>query len=569
MGVEGLYKFINKHCSEIYKNVSIFDVKDKSCIIDGMQHIYTQLIYMRSKNKEIMTTSGKNISHIHGLINSLTYYLKNGIIPIFIFDGKSPDIKKKKIEERKQILKQNLKKLRELESIKNDIQDNTDSILVGTPPEFFNLSDEMQKMQDVQDEYKKIYKKSIILKDYFVTDWIQILEFLGLPVIKAKGEADPLCAYVLKNNSNVYGIISDDSDMLVFGAPRLMRKSINQQFTIIELDELISSINKLLSKDELYSSNNTSGKKFEKSNLIDFSLLLGTDYAIFKLQKDFSDAYTMLKYYMLNGVEQMIFPEDIEKFYQIKKYYENLDFDESFKFILEKPVWNKPKLLELKKRLLELYVDEDFIDKNNELFDFYYNKYLKKSALSSYNDFNFRNRKNMLNNGKIFDNNYATKYYSNRPPIYPNRKNIFMNSEPAENINTYDTYNSYNSYNTHNMYNTHNTHNTYNTYGVYSSYNTGASRPIPILHKKIVNTKITNTDILNNIKKNVDGDNVGSESGTDKSNDEDEEEDEEHNEAVQGKDDKSSSESDDNTQIYKLKSKITFSGGLEEELFDF
>ena len=73
MGVEGLYKFISKNCSEIYRNVSIYDVKNKSCIIDGMQHIYTQLIYMRSKNKEIITSTGKNISHIHGLINSLTF----------------------------------------------------------------------------------------------------------------------------------------------------------------------------------------------------------------------------------------------------------------------------------------------------------------------------------------------------------------------------------------------------------------------------------------------------------------------------------------------------------------
>ena len=79
---------------------------------------------MRSKSKEVITPTGKNISHIHGLINSLTYYLKNGVIPIFIFDGKSPDIKKKKIEERKQILKQNLKKLRELETMKNDINDS-------------------------------------------------------------------------------------------------------------------------------------------------------------------------------------------------------------------------------------------------------------------------------------------------------------------------------------------------------------------------------------------------------------------------------------------------------------
>ena len=34
--------------------------------------------------------------------------------------------------------------------------------------------------------------------------------------------------------------------MLIFGAPILMRKSINQQFTIIELEKLLEEINILL-----------------------------------------------------------------------------------------------------------------------------------------------------------------------------------------------------------------------------------------------------------------------------------------------------------------------------------
>lgn len=444
MGVEGLYKFINKRCSQVYRNISIYDIKDKSCVIDGMQHVYTQLIYMRSKGKEVITLDGKNISHIHGLINSLTYYLKNGIIPIFIFDGKSPDIKKKKIEERKLTLKQNLKKLKELETIKKsistsvdtlnttntdlfsvdnlaDIYESIDSIIVGTPPEFLTLNEEMQKMQkmqDVQEEYKKIYKKSIVLKDYFIVDWIQILELLGLPVLKATGEADPLCAYIVKNNPHVYGIISDDSDMLVFGAPKLMRKSINQQFTVIELDDLVLSINNLLMSDENYSAFKI--KEFKQDNLIEFSLLLGTDYAIFKLREEVSDTYELLKLYMSKSINEILFDSDIEKFYQIKKYYTDLEFSESYDFMLKKPVWKKPKLLELKYRLLELNVDEDYIDKNNELFDNYYSKYIKKIAF--YEDFNFRKKPEIFNERHLFDNNFVSKYNFRKPPVHPNTK---------------------------------------------------------------------------------------------------------------------------------------------------
>jgi flap endonuclease-1 len=407
MGVDGLYKFINKKFPDIYTYISINDIKGKSCIIDGMQHIYSQLIYMRSRNKEIFMPCGTNVSHIHGLINSLTYYLKNGIIPIFIFDGKSPKIKEKKVEERKLILKENLKKLKELEESKNNITeiinfkmlenelysnniDDNGEIIYGTPPDNF-IEEELQKISDIRDEYHKIYKKSIILKDYYIKDWIEILELLGLPVIKATGEADPLCAYILKNNEEIFGIISDDSDMLVFGAPILMRKSINQQFTIIKLDILLNKISELL--------NNEYNNKidFTLDNLIDFSIFLGTDYGSFKLKKNLDDTYDILKFYIENekDYKKIIYEEDYEYFNLIKSYYKNEEF-EKYNNLLKKPIWEKPKLLELKKRLLELKIDEEYIDKNNEIFNIYFSK-IKKNKF-----------------GYNYDNNYKTyKEYNN------------------------------------------------------------------------------------------------------------------------------------------------------------
>ena len=423
MGVDGLYKFINKNFPDIYNTVGINEIKGKSCIIDGMQHIYSQLIYMRSREKEVITADGKNISHIHGLINSLTYYLKNDIIPIFIFDGKTPDIKKKKIEERKKNLKDNLIKLKELQEQKDNlneyinfitdnnivdldeqIEKNDCDFVFGTPPnDSINLEEELLKINNIQEEYKKIYKKSIVMKDYYIRDWIQILQLLGLPVIKAEGEADPLCAYMLKNNSNIYGIISDDSDMLVFGSRILMRKSINQQFTIIELEKLLTSIEILLS--------DYFGKYmyFDIDNLIDFSILLGTDYGAFKLNQLYLDSLEMLKDYIKNDrdYKKMISSSQYDKFDIIKKYYTEYNNQKECENFLSKPIWNKPNFLDLKKRLLELNVDEDYIDKNNNFLDICYNK-INKKLLFSKKYFNKKPRSNS------FDTNSYTSKYSNK-----------------------------------------------------------------------------------------------------------------------------------------------------------
>jgi 5'-3' exonuclease len=388
---------------------------------------------MRSKNKEVLTLQGQNISHIHGLINSLTYYLKHGVTPIFIFDGKSPDIKKNKIEERRHVLKQNLKKLKELEIIKNDINSNIkkhNNKDISDDIDLFNLTEQNEKMTIVQEEYKKIYKKSIILKDYFVIDWIQILELLGLPVLKANEEADPLCAFMSNIHNNIYGVISDDSDMLVFGAKRLMRKSVNQQFTIIELSKLINEINILLLADTTYLENNNKKILFNHDNLIDFSLLLGTDYGSFKLKKEFTDTFDLLKYYMLNGIDSLINTEDKEKFNEIKQYYKNVDFDKKQHCFIEKNVWKKPKLLELKKRLLELKVDEDYIDKINEIIYFYYSKYLKR--IEDINHLDFRNPQNPQNiRNNIFDNNFVSNNNYKNSQFVPYKKyNSFDSFRP-------------------------------------------------------------------------------------------------------------------------------------------
>lgn len=437
MGIDGLYKFINKNIPDVYSTIGINEIRGQSCIIDGMQHIYSQLIYMRSKRKEIINKNGQNISHIHGLLNSLTYYLKNGIIPIFIFDGKAPDIKRKKIDERRKNLKENLNKLKDLEYKKNlilelinvntkesnnlsdidflidseciieqeieleieldlELDINSEKNIFGTPPNVFDLDEEMKKINSIQDEYTKIYKKSIILKDYFISDWIMILEYLGLPVVKAKEEADPLCAHILKNNLNIYGIISDDSDMLIFGAPVLMRKCINQQFTIIELTKLIDEIKLLLEKifDKYID--------FTMDNLIDFAILLGTDYGTFILNDNLlTDSLEILKYYILNekDIKKIISGEQIEHYLIIKKYYSKFNLEENLKYLLDKPFWNKPKLLELKLKLLEFDVDEDYIDKNNQIIDKYFNKFTKINKYKNkYNYTNFYYKKYSLDN---------------------------------------------------------------------------------------------------------------------------------------------------------------------------
>jgi flap endonuclease-1 len=391
MGIDGLYKFINNNCSEIYETVNIQELYGNYCIIDGMQHTYSQLIYLRSKKKEVFTEDGKNISHLYGLINSLTYYLKYGMIPIFIFDGKYPDIKKKKIEERRSKLKENLNKLNELKISKNNCNEILNSIkldneldenlnnetddncfIYGTPPS--NLIDStILKLNKYEDEYQQIYKKTIVLKNYYIDDWINIISLLGLPVFRAKSEADPLCSYICKNNKNIYGVMSDDSDMLIFGSPLLMKKTMNQNFSIIKLNKLLDQINLIIEREF------NDKIEFDLDNLIEFSILLGSDYGVFNISKSFSNSLDLLKFYINSDkdINKILDENEISEFLVIKTYYQNKTSNENCEELLKKPFWKKPKLNELKQVLTDLNVNKLYVNKNIKLLNSYYYKFKK------------------------------------------------------------------------------------------------------------------------------------------------------------------------------------------------
>jgi 5'-3' exonuclease len=257
----------------------------------------------------------------------------------------------------------------------------------------------VNKVSKLNNEYYKIYKKSIILKDYYVKDWIEILDLLGLPYIQAENEADPICSYLLKNNKNIYGIISDDSDMLIFGANRLLRKIVNQHFKVIELDYLIETINY-----DLLNFEDDNGFTFD--DLVNFCILLGTDYGSFSLKIKYDNSLDLLKYYykVNKDILQIINEYDLNKFTEIKNYYtimpiikKTITTDEDLhgyidpKLLHSKPEWNKPKLMELKKRLLELDVDEDYIDETKSYFDECYNSYISTKNYVYQQKFTFFN----------------------------------------------------------------------------------------------------------------------------------------------------------------------------------
>ena len=227
MGIKCLLKFINEF-PELIQQVDNSKYKFKRIAIDISILIYKIIISVRNSGADYTNQQGEVTSHILGLFNKTIELLKLNIIPVYVFDGKPPNIKSKILENRKQIRKKALEKL--------------------------------EYATTEEDKIKYLKRSSSISKE----QWDQckeLLELMGIPYINAPEEADSQCAYLAKNGF-VEGVLTEDMDILTFGSTKIIRNLTSHKVptTEIVLDNLLNHLD--LNQEEF----------------IDFCILLGCDY---------------------------------------------------------------------------------------------------------------------------------------------------------------------------------------------------------------------------------------------------------------------------------------------------
>lgn len=142
----------------------IIKYKGFEVAVDASSMLHLLVIAYRNSGRDLKNKKGQLTSHLHGLIPKIVRFLENGMVPIFVFDGKPPDLKSDTIEERKQKQQQALQ----------------------------NLS----KYDDSDDEgYIKNFKQTFKLTREHIEETQILLDLIGIPYINAPGEADPVHGY--------------------------------------------------------------------------------------------------------------------------------------------------------------------------------------------------------------------------------------------------------------------------------------------------------------------------------------------------------------------------------------
>jgi flap endonuclease-1 len=225
--------------------LSLEDLRGLSLAVDAFNVLHQFLALIRSRDgKSLTDKEGRVTSHLVGLAFRTTRLISDYKIKlVFVFDGKSPTLKKDEVEKRRL-----MKNKAEAEYI--------DAVESG--------------------DYAVAFSKAVQtgrLTSEMVGDSKRLLDLLGVPWVQAPGEGEAQAAH-MACRGDVWATSTRDYDSLLFGTPRLVR-----YLTIQGREWLPSKRMSRKLEPELIELETFLGHyKITREQLIDLAILVGTDF---------------------------------------------------------------------------------------------------------------------------------------------------------------------------------------------------------------------------------------------------------------------------------------------------
>ena len=226
------------------KDIEIEDLKGRVLAVDAFLWLHQFLSIIRQPDgTPLMDSKGRITSHLSGIFYRSARLIENGLKLVFVFDGPSPRFKAATVEERK--------------SVKERARIKWEEAL------------DEENLEDA----RKAAQATSRLTDEMIQQSKNLLEFMGIPIVQAPSEGEAQCAYLCQKDL-VYAVSSQDSDSLLFNAPRLVRnlsmtgrRKLPRQDTYIEIKPEIIELESVLKNLGV-----------TREQLIIIGLLVGGDY---------------------------------------------------------------------------------------------------------------------------------------------------------------------------------------------------------------------------------------------------------------------------------------------------
>ena len=227
MGIRGLNTIIKKYSPDSIKDISIKDISNSIVAIDCSILLYKFKYASKVPN-----------SHLIGIANRVKFYLMNGILPVFVFDGSPPEAKRNTIA-RRHAAKEKL--YIKIDELKKEIPENE------------------TRAKEIQEEIEKISSQLIVIKKCHIEECKQLLHLCGIPFCTAPEDAEKYCSF-LQQKGLVDYTVTDDTDAMTFGCDKILKTSINKNIVYIDSKKILKDL------------------EMTMDMFIDFCILSGCDY---------------------------------------------------------------------------------------------------------------------------------------------------------------------------------------------------------------------------------------------------------------------------------------------------
>ncbi|MBC7081266.1 MAG: flap endonuclease-1 [Thermoplasmatales archaeon] len=327
------------------RKIEISDLSGKIIAIDAFNAIHQFIAIIRQiDGTSLKDRKGNITSHLSGIFYRTANFVEYGIKPVYVFDGEPHPLKLRVLKKRKEIR----------ETAREEWE-------------------EALKEGDIEEALKKA-KRSGTINEKIINQSKELLHYLGIPYIEAKGEGEGQAAY-MNMRGDVYGVASQDYDSILFGAKMLIRNL------------AITGRRKLSNKRiyvDVYPEEILSERIFEdngitREQIVDIAILIGTDFnegvegigpkKALKLIKEHGCIENLIEKNILNieGYEEVrkIFLEpDINPDYNLE--WSEIDEKATISFMCDEHDFNKERVI----NAIEKYKNFAKKLKQKNLFDF-------------------------------------------------------------------------------------------------------------------------------------------------------------------------------------------------------
>ena len=182
--------------------------------------------------------NGKVVAHLMGFLSRASLMLSKGVNPVFIFDGKHPELKNDEISARRA----------RREQAETDWKAALDAGDFATA--------------------QKMAQRCVKYTPEMVEESMEMLSLMGIPAFRAKAEGEAQAA-VMAAKGQLYAVATQDWDALLYGAPIVIRNfssdGSKRMGRIVRAQQI--DLAQLLTEHEL-----------TRDQLIDLAIMIGTDF---------------------------------------------------------------------------------------------------------------------------------------------------------------------------------------------------------------------------------------------------------------------------------------------------